>query len=586
MEDLQLEYCVAIDGRLETISEGQFAILKGASDIQEKVYSTNSANDNSWQFYTPPPNPEIVVNRRVKVKTPPLYVTITATNTGTTNLLQSGYFGLREAPLASVTTTLESKLNSNQNVTQISDIIHALLKYNTCTDLIEGQLSTSTFYPDCSQNYSDLIGGNLNPLAQYYDGIKGAQHQRGGWNILVTSNTPTSATFTVLPFAENLFLGPYHFGHTENIAGFRGIQTIDTTFTFGNLNRMISYIIPDTVNISNLIINATFGANASPSMLFEYLTPRQDMKLPASVPAQYGLFRIDRFPTTATSPMSAPAPPNYPIPQQIVVSNNIQLDQVPEYLYIYCRTNNNNLTPLSADTFLQISNLNITLNGKTGIYASGSIEQLYQISKKNGLEMSFMEFSGGPVITNVGQAPNALGTLIGTCGSVICLRFGEDIPLDWESPGMATNMMLQVNVTVGNVNMSNSIPAPVLYLVTVKNAVLEFLNTSSSLFQGVTPQIVQNSSQYPMITMKDLQMSQGGADSMGKIKSFFKEKVGPWLKDNWPALLKGVVSVVTKGLGEGAQVGGRRHNKRAKSPHRRRRRMHGGADVGGALLQY
>jgi hypothetical protein len=566
----EVSYVTTIDPKLETISEAQYAIFKGCSDILEKPFSTNSANDSSFQFYTPPPNPNIIVNRRVKCRIPFAQATITATNLGATCLLQSGYFGLREAPVSSVLTTLESKFNSNQNVVQMSDIIHALLKYNTCSALIEGHLSTSTFYPDQSQNYSDLIGASSNPLGSYVDYIKGAQHQRGCWNMQIVTNTPTSATFT-FSISENLFLSPYHYGINDNVAGFRGIQTIDTTFTFGNLSRMICYVNPDIENISNVNISVTFGAMPQPQLLFEYLTPRQEMMIPASVPAQYGMYRIDRYPTNG-----ATAAPNA---NQIIVSNNIQLDQIPEILYIYCRENNNNLTPFDTDCFYQINSVNITLNGKNGILASATQEQLYDISVKNGLEMSYVEFSGGPVPLAVSTA-NPLGTLIGTVGSVICLRFGEDIPLNSGAPGMATNMMMQVNVGVTNINQTET-TNPVLYLVTVKASVLEFLNTSSSLFQGFTPEIAANSDDYPMVSKADLMMVQGGADSFGKVKTFFKERVGPWLKENWPAILKGVVGIATKGLGEGeggAEVGGRRRRRHKPVHHRRHR--------GGALLQY
>src|SRR5690606_32698689 len=118
-------------------------------------------------------------------------------------------------------------------------------------------------------------------------------------------------------------------------------------------------------------------------------------------------------------------------------SNNIQLNSIPRRMYIYVRERNQDLysTPNNPDTYFSIENISIQFQNKNGLLASASKQQLYEISVKNHCNMSWTQWSGGPVVNSAlpfGSTANHYGTI----GSILCIEYASDIGLDSiEAPG-------------------------------------------------------------------------------------------------------------------------------------------------------
>lgn len=144
-------------------------------------------------------------------------------------------------------------------------------------------------------------------------------------------------------------------------------------------------------------------------------------------------------------------------------SSNIQLQSIPRRMYIYARIKNSDLLYTDTDTFLGITSISINWNNRSGLLSSATPYDLYNISKKNGCNLSWTEWSGGPNYVALGGTNTAYGTV----GSVLCLEFGTDIGLqDLECPGIDGTYQLQMAVGVKNINQTRAI-TPTLYIVTV-----------------------------------------------------------------------------------------------------------------------
>ena len=93
----------------------------------------------------------------------------------------------------------------------------------------------------------------------------------------------------------------------------------------------------------------------------------------------------------------------------------------------------------------------MNFNNNSGLLSSYSAEQLYNITRKNNLNVTWDEFSGD---TNKLSLPNlpTIPYTIPTIGSPLVLKFGEDIPLSnsYLASGSMGQFSIQFNMSVYN----------------------------------------------------------------------------------------------------------------------------------------
>ena len=117
-----------------------------------------------------------------------------------------------------------------------------------------------------------------------------------------------------------------------------------------------------------------------------------------------------------------------------VISDSIRLSQIPKKMYLFCRHKRSEVNQDYSDSFLRIDRLSVLFNNQSGLFASASEQDLYAISKSNGLNLSYPQwrlYRGG----------------------VFCCEFGKDIELlDNEAPGVQGVYTIQVQMDVTNVS--------------------------------------------------------------------------------------------------------------------------------------
>ena len=137
-----------------------------------------------------------------------------------------------------------------------------------------------------------------------------------------------------------------------------------------------------------------------------------------------------------------------------VATQNIQVNVIPSRLYVFVRCSNNTQGMSTPDTFFVLEDGGITLQfgNRSGLLSSCSSEQYFYISKANGYQGTWSDFSQ-------------------YSGSVLCLVPGKDFPLEPDqAPGCLSNIQMQINITCTNV--SNHTINATAYVVAVMPGIL------------------------------------------------------------------------------------------------------------------
>lgn len=481
-----------VDPVLKFNEHRDYAILTGGAQTSWKPVISTSYSNSSAQFTAPPPSPKIAIDRNMLIKYP---VTLQFTGTAPVgqNLLQTGYDAFRAYPIANITNTLTVTINNTSVSINMSDVINPLLKYHTPECLRDSEYSLTPTMNDQYQNYQDGVNTSRNPLAAYGDNT----HEMARGSVVYSQfvNTNTSATVSAI-LTEPIFLSPFVFGKGQQ-PGFIGVQNLDFNFNFvSDLSRLWSHSSGSNSTITNITV--TLG---QPTLLFKYITPKELQYIPRS--AVYPYFVVDRYPTDANAPFT----PNQILP---LSTNNIQLQSIPRRMYIFARQRNADRNYTSSDVYFSIESIRVNWNNFSGLLSSASKEQLYKMSVKNGVNMSWTQWSGGPITVASGSANNQYGTM----GSVLCIEFGTDIGLsDIECPGMLGTYQLQIDATVKNCNVGPHAQTitPTLYILVVNEGTFTIQDNRSVAQIGVvSKQDALDAQTSPFVDYNEIKSVYGG----------------------------------------------------------------------------
>jgi hypothetical protein len=125
--------------------------------------------------------------------------------------------------------------------------------------------------------------------------------------------------------------------------------------------------------------------------------------------------------------------------------NNIQLNSIPQRLLIFIDEPDNAASPYKSDTYASIQGINISFDNRDSLLAAAQPIDLYNIAAKNNTNLTWTEWNRD-------------------CGSVLCLNFGEDIPLRAnQAVGLRGSYNLRMTVTYNNVKTGGTQGASGVY---------------------------------------------------------------------------------------------------------------------------
>ena len=468
----------------------------------------------------------------------------------------SGVDGFSPFPFHALVNSTQWTINNNTISQNTRDLLAVLCRIHDKRYLQRYNGMTPVMF-DSYGIYSQIPTDALNKPFAGFSGISmdNDLQPRGCLPLTIVSGVNYSAAATAartlvvsLKITEPCMLSPFVFAGDEG-QGMYGIQNFNATYNLtGAANNVVRfggdlaarYTVPPVV---------VFQGVSSPRLLLQYLTPHPSDLLPSRNVLPY--YELPRYITTL-APIADGA-------TQRIVSSSLQLNQIPDKLYIVVCKNIDARLVSDADSFLPIESISINWNNSSGLLSSATKQDLWRMSIENGINMSWAEWSG---LASVQTRTVAAGVLpITTCGSVLCLEYGKDIELkdDYYAPGSLGNFQLQFNLTV--VNNTGAPTSGYQLMVIVQNSGVFSLErgVSSSYLGILTKSDVLAASREKAIPYSDAIRMVGG----GKVGDFFKRvasKLGDAGMAALPALKDMAVGALKKKVGLGESGGKRSHD--------------------------
>jgi len=435
-------------------SRREYGVLTSGNENTWKPFPSVNFNNNSVSWSVNPPNKKIMVNRRVYMRqdwtitftgqsAAPGIALLQATGIPTATGVSAGTQYLdapRCQPLSQVIQSMKVIINNGTLSSNIGSYFRGLTRYKNKVFNQDVDMSMTATMPDQSQMYSDLQGFARDPLRGYGDNPQ--QCPRGGFvgaTILQndTSGAPGAIAIVQLSCVEPVYLSPFLFGESEENQAFVGVETMDvqcqlggrgtTGLGIGALGSLWSHSTANTSVLTNATATLTNAV-----LYFNYITPDMGTELPRSM--NYALYDSNYLQTQNQQVINSGQ-------QYTAIMNTVQLSSIPTRVYVWISETDNSFNWTKTDTYYGINSVNITFENRDSLLANASQYDLYQMSVRNGCEMSWRQWTRD-------------------VGSVLCFSFASDVPLGpLQAPGLRGKFTFSMQVNATNLSPNASIPS-------------------------------------------------------------------------------------------------------------------------------
>jgi hypothetical protein len=505
------------DARIADITpEEVFGVQSGPAQSTYQQFTSVSASNSAITFNIQIPSENILVDRHLLLQSQ-LSFTINASGVPVGD--QVFQYGLTESlqafPLQSLFTTAQATINNVSVSTNYQDVLPMLMRMND-KEVLARMNSLTPSNPDTQYGvYNDAILANNNPLASFSNnGYDDAYMPRGAYPVTVVieryvngvyadaSPISTSATtntwriFITGTFTEPfLALSPFINSQPCCQAGLVGINNLSMTLNIdGTCKRLLSTANTTITGVgSNAVINSyitgiTLGIQGSTTLtdqqvgfvntrlLFNFLSlqPEQYAKIATKNCVSY--LDYPRYLTVSTN--------NTPLAPQgtsTITSQSIQLNQVPDLVLICARVPMANQNWKNPSGFLTIEGISVNFNNQSGLLASSTQQDLYNLSYRNGSAQSFYEFRGESINNN-----NVTGgvTVVPTTGSLLVLN----PVMDFSLPSYLSSSSLGQYQFQFNLRVKNQLPygvIPEVCIITVNSGIFCTQMGTSQIYTGI-----------------------------------------------------------------------------------------------------
>lgn len=453
-----LEVVSVIEPTVQIKQKKLFAVFKGGSDNTYYNYAANSFSTSQaiWNINVPSEN--IFIDRKIYIRAQVQFDFVGDTPGALQSLLQSGFDAPRAYPLSNAMNTLQMGINNGSVSINMSDIIQGMMRY-VSYDEQTYELTGSPNMLDQSQAYEQLQNSMRNPLNSYIDSVDGAFDPRGAFSMTVVNGPggPGAVSSVLCDFCEPLMISPLHFNRSH-AHGFIGVKQLNAQIVWNqNLGpKMWSHASSLALGGSD-ITSLTVSFPSAPQLLVRTINPSEITALELPELTVYPYHDIQRY-ITSNNPVIAPGV------NDTRTTQDIQLSVVPRRLIIFVRRPSSQETINTTNTFFSIDNVSINFGNRSGLLSSASKRDLYNISKKNGCNLTWSQWSAEnmPFLSgNINQNLNGPG-------SVLALYIPEDIALtnsDLLAPGVSQRMNLQITVTYTNHHPTDEIAPEIITIV-------------------------------------------------------------------------------------------------------------------------
>ena len=398
-----------------------FAVKKGAQNASIQKFTPNSLSPSTQTYTVQVPSLSVVMAREVLWHVKKTY-TITGYPTVGTYLVDVGYDS--PAPFVNHQDVINTQIlinNTSVSMTtaqQLDAILH-----NCDKQTLAKWSATAPAMLDSYANYDDVISaGNAsfvagvinNPHNGFEKAYLGEVAPRGCYIESITGNAvgtwnPANAQVVgdfrtvqvVVVSTEPVMCPPFTWGDEENQSqGLYGISNINFTFNtdatgargFRWANRAEWRTAPATPALVNKqIVGVSYNQPQECYLEVRFFTPHPSDLLSEVNVVPCPTFQNFRTPSSFTTQNPLPFSPVGALETQPLVSNNFQLNSIPDKVFIWIKPIDSQLAGGKADACLAINNVSINFNNQSNLLASATPEMLWRLSKEAGSNLSFQE---------------------------------------------------------------------------------------------------------------------------------------------------------------------------------------------------
>ncbi len=536
------------DSRIADITATEaFGVQSGPAQSTYQQFQAVSASNSSLVFNVQIPSENIVIDRHVLMRTQlafqvaiqptaPIPVNTVVFDYGVTDSLQA-------FPLNSLMTTVQSTINNVSISTNLKDVLPMISRLYDRRVLSRLNSTSPSYCDNIYGNYSDSLivapagaGGGLTGIPAINSPLAGVKNNgydedffpRGAFQLdqIVIDHNDGAGNWDASPVSLGqageywiisikatltepfLALSPYLNTEPDNDAGLLGVNNLSLVCNIDNTCSRLFSTARGSAPFTPFITGISLGWNnagagnintqsvgfANTQLLFNFLSLQPEQYAKISTKNVVPFVDVPRYLTTSTNATAIPAyTPAYlntgasvPPSTQIISSQSIQLNQVPDLIIICARVPMSTQNWAYPSGFLTIQNISINFNNASGLLATATAQNLYEMSARNGSSQSWNEFRGlvSSTVTSTVAVPTGLPTMIPSTGSLLVLNPVMDFSLpSYLSSSSLGQYQLQFNVTV-----ANQLPiavTPELCIITMNSGIFVTQQGTSQIFTGI-----------------------------------------------------------------------------------------------------
>lgn len=396
--------------RMDIEADRTYVAMMGGSHVTTKAYGSSTANNSQVTWSVTTPSVRVGMDRRIDVE---FRFSVTCkTALGVPCKLNANFekilnAGPRQYPMHSIIEVMNCRLNDQAFSYEPAKLIHAMMRYGNTVEDRQNFTGSTPHKPDISPNY-ELVSanvGNRNPFISYYN--SGEEDSRA-MNFWATKDAKNETINFII--YETLMVSPFYWGKNDYQCLF-GIQNFDVSFTLTNVKRLLSGSNTGWVGpvdgggafIDGVIdsLDVQIQGEQAQKLHLTFITPQPDQEIPRLL--HYPFYQVKRFSQNLDRIISGGN-------LNSAEFNNITLHEIPKRMYIFAKQIPNNVVN-EADFFMAIDKVVINFDNQDGRLSTMDGFDLWKLSAKNGLKMSYLNYSK-------------------VMGSVLCIEFGTDLNLN------------------------------------------------------------------------------------------------------------------------------------------------------------
>lgn len=484
-----------LDPRIDVLKKRMYAIERGGQKVSYIPYQTNSTGNNAMQFSVIPPSRTTFVDRQMFIQASiqctftanvlannaPIVPTNGVNGTITPNsIVFPAYDAPRSYPLSRSLQSASLQVGNASLSMNTSDVIDPLLRIMKKDNMYFDQCPSAL---DNCQRYEEMAGtlnsagipsgfsyGN-NVLGNNIAYLANGQLPRGCYKMTVGApqvNGVTTSPYTIkqvvtFEVMEPVFLSPLCYDALHS--GLIGLQNINLLYNFSptasqlvwsgtpkfQVNAGTVAPLPISMAVDYTPVVGTTGISRA-QLWVGFISPSSLMSIPPQI--NYNYDQIECYTSQGLNPVAYNGEVQF-------TTQNIQLKVVPKTILVGVRKQLAQCTYQDPHAYFQVSKASFNFDNNVGLLSSCNKNELYAISKKNGLNYDFASWLGEYDDTaSTGAGGVAWNNNAHGVGSLLVINPAEDFGLgDAQASGVAGAYNFQVNLTVKCLNTTFTAPS-------------------------------------------------------------------------------------------------------------------------------